>query len=206
MRGAGSSSHVVPLEGDGIPMVRLDDYAAEAGLARVDFVKMDVEGFEPAVLAGAVGLIGRFGPPILMEFNTWCLAYVQGFEARTFARHLWDAFTVASLNEDGAGTPAGGGDLGRFLHDNVVLHGTVEDVLLRPRPGGRLHGLRGRKPRRTSSGSAPWSWPCKPPPRGGSPRRYVPWAACSGASADGSWESEGRPCLAGRHAARPQPP
>ncbi len=141
MRGAGSSSHVVPLEGDGIPMVRLDDYAAEAGLARVDFVKMDVEGFEPAVLAGAAGLIGRFGPPILMEFNTWCLAYVQGFEARTFAKHLWDAFTVASLDDDGIETPAGGGDPGRFFHDNVVLHGTVEDVLLRPRPGGRLHGL-----------------------------------------------------------------
>ncbi len=141
MRGAGSSSHVVPLEGAGIPVVTLDGYMAEAGLARVDFIKMDVEGFEPAVLAGAVGLIGQFGPPILMEFNTWCLDYVQGFAARTFAEHLWEAFTVASLSEDGIETPAGGGDLGRFFHDNVVLHGTVEDVLLRPRPGGRLHKL-----------------------------------------------------------------
>ena len=140
MQGTGSSSHVVPSGQADIPMVTLDGYVAEAGLARVDFVKMDVEGFEPAVLAGAAGLIERFRPPILMEFNTWCLAYVQGFEAQTFARQLWDAFEVSSLGEDGTETPAGGGDVGRFFHDNVVLHGTVEDVLLRPRPGGRLHG------------------------------------------------------------------
>ncbi len=138
MQGAGSSSHVVPSGPAGIAMVTLDGYVAEAGLARVDFVKMDVEGFEPAVLAGAAGLIKRFGPPILMEFNTWCLAHVQGFEARTFAMRLWDAFEVASLNEDGTETPAGGGSVSRFFHDNVVLHGTVEDVLLRPRPGQRL--------------------------------------------------------------------
>ena len=141
MRGVGSSSHVAPSDEAVIPMVTLDGYMAEAGLDRVDFVKMDVEGFEPAVLAGAVKLIRRFRPPILMEFNTWCLAYVQGFEARAFARRLWDAFEVASLGEDGIETPAGGGDVGRFFHDNVVLHGTVEDVLLRPRPGERLHGL-----------------------------------------------------------------
>ena len=138
MRGAGSSSHVAPTGEAGIPMVTLDGYMAETGLSRVDFVKMDVEGFEPAVLAGAAGLIGRFGPPILMEFNTWCLAHVQGFDARHFAERLWDAFIVASLGEDGRETPAGGGDPARFFHDNVVLHGTVEDVLLRPRPGRRL--------------------------------------------------------------------
>ena len=141
MRGVGSSSHVAPSGPAGIAMVTLDGYVAEAGLARVDFVKMDVEGFEPAVLAGAAGLIERFRPPILMEFNTWCLAHVQGFEARTFAMQLWDAFEVASLNPDGTETQAGGGDVGRFFHDNVVLHGTVEDVLLRPRPGERLQRL-----------------------------------------------------------------
>ncbi len=140
MHGVGSSSHVAPSGQADIPMVTLDGYVAEAGLGRVDFVKMDVEGFEPAVLAGAAGLIERFRPPILMEFNTWCLAYVQGFEAQTFARRLWDAFEVSSLNGDGTETQAGGGDVGRFFHDNLVLHGTVEDVLLRPRPGRRLHG------------------------------------------------------------------
>lgn len=32
--------------GTDVPMTTLDRYVAEAGLTRVDFIKMDVEGFE----------------------------------------------------------------------------------------------------------------------------------------------------------------
>ena len=145
MQGAGSASHVAmnrtTLEtaaGGTIPMITLDDYVRERCLDRIDFMKMDVEGFEPAVLEGASSLVERFRPPILMEFNSWCLTYVQGFHARDFVEALWHAFDVTSIGRDGREVPAGDGSAARFLHDNVVLHGTIEDVLLRLKPEARV--------------------------------------------------------------------
>jgi FkbM family methyltransferase len=46
---------------------RLDDWAEAAGLPRLDFVKLDVEGAEPAVIAGAGATLRRFRPELLVE-------------------------------------------------------------------------------------------------------------------------------------------
>ena len=146
MQGAGSSSHVSLTADAGdtspgaIPMVTLDDYAATTGLDRLDFIKMDVEGYEPAVLEGGRTTIERFPPPVFMEFNTWCLAFIHGHDAREFAYRLWDAFEVLSVDRSGTERPAGEGSAARFLHDNVVLHGTIEDVLPRLKPGASVPG------------------------------------------------------------------
>jgi FkbM family methyltransferase len=45
----------------------LDEVAREHRLARMDVVKIDVEGFESDVLAGAGGCLERFSPAIVME-------------------------------------------------------------------------------------------------------------------------------------------
>lgn len=143
MQGTGSSSHVAANADAAIPITTLDDYARAAKLTRIDFIKMDVEGFEPAALAGGAESLARFQPPIFMEFNSWCLGYVQGYDARSFAHWLWDTFEVTSMNQDGTETAAGGGDISRFLHDNLVLHGTVDDVLLRVRDATALRRFTG---------------------------------------------------------------
>src|SRR5947209_6394987 len=50
----------------------LDRLVAEAGLSRVDMVKVDVEGFEAAVFRGAKGMLTGPAPPILIfEFLDW---------------------------------------------------------------------------------------------------------------------------------------
>lgn len=49
------------------PALRLDTYVAQKGLNRVDLIKMDIEGGEPAAIAGALQTLERFGPTILME-------------------------------------------------------------------------------------------------------------------------------------------
>ncbi len=50
-----------------VPTISIDDLAQ--GLDRVDFVKIDVEGAEPAVLEGMTATIERHRPTILLEFN-----------------------------------------------------------------------------------------------------------------------------------------
>lgn len=48
-----------------VPVRRLDDVLAEQGIGRVRFVKIDVEGLEPEVLAGARELLAAPEPPII---------------------------------------------------------------------------------------------------------------------------------------------
>jgi hypothetical protein len=48
---------------------RLDDILNELGIISVDFIKMDIEGSELAALKGAVDLLQRCRPPILIELN-----------------------------------------------------------------------------------------------------------------------------------------
>lgn len=56
----------VRTENVSVPTVRLDD---EIGDARVDFVKIDVEGHELAVLRGAAATLRRGLPPLLIEIE-----------------------------------------------------------------------------------------------------------------------------------------
>lgn len=49
--------------------MRLDDYAVENGLTRLDFVKLDVEGAEWFALTGARLVLARWRPMMLVEIN-----------------------------------------------------------------------------------------------------------------------------------------
>lgn len=125
-----------------VPLTTLDTFMDQSvGLSRLDFIKLDVEGFEPPVLHGGARLIERFRPPIFMEFNSWCLSFAHGFSAFGFAQALWDAFEVAAVDPSGETCPAGDGTCNGFLYENAVLHGAVDDVLLRLKPEGKVPRL-----------------------------------------------------------------
>jgi len=53
-------------QGEAVPMVSLDGYCARQGIGRVDYVKIDVEGYEADVLRGAREVLGR-NPDILVQ-------------------------------------------------------------------------------------------------------------------------------------------
>lgn len=59
-----------------VEFARLDDVLAEKGIARVDFIKLDVDGFEYKVLRGASGLLERDHPTIMMELGAYTLEAV----------------------------------------------------------------------------------------------------------------------------------
>lgn len=59
-----------------IKMTTLDRIITSLNIERVDFIKIDVEGFEFNVLKGAVNVISKFHPLILMEVdNQWLERY-----------------------------------------------------------------------------------------------------------------------------------
>lgn len=49
-----------------VPGVTLDDYCAHAGISRVDFIKMDIEGAELDAFKGATGLLSSPDAPVLV--------------------------------------------------------------------------------------------------------------------------------------------
>ena len=51
------------------PVVTLDDYCQKAHIARIDFIRMDIEGAEQKALMGAIGLIDRDHPHVLIEIH-----------------------------------------------------------------------------------------------------------------------------------------
>jgi FkbM family methyltransferase len=147
----GAGSHVTP--GDPaqhagpstvvVPMVTLDAYLRENGCAdrRIDFIKLDVEGFEPAVLAGARRTIETSRCPILMEFNSWCLLTCHNFNPLAFATALASAFDVHHIGPAGELVPIGDGSVGSILQANLIEHRCVDDLLVRVRPGAAVPPL-----------------------------------------------------------------
>jgi FkbM family methyltransferase len=64
---------------------RLDDIVLREGLSRVDVVKLDVEGSELRALKGAVGILERFHPMLLLEVSDRALCH-QGCNSA----QIWD--------------------------------------------------------------------------------------------------------------------
>lgn len=67
--------------------VVLDD--ALAWLPRLDVIKLDIEGHEPAALEGSRALIERFKPAMVTEFNPRCLVDLQGQDPGAFLDRLF---------------------------------------------------------------------------------------------------------------------
>ena len=130
----GAGSHVVGaghvsggIAASLVPAVTLDGM----NLPPIAFIKIDVEGHEPDVLAGARVLLARDRPLIHSEVNVWCLSAFAGHSPGAFVRSLWQAFEVGAPTRDGsiAALPDGYA----FLHDLITRRGGMADIVLRPR-------------------------------------------------------------------------
>jgi FkbM family methyltransferase len=76
----------------------LDGFRARAGLTRIDFVKIDVEGAELHVLRGGEATIERLKPVVMVEiedrhlerFGTHSSQIADWFAARDYRMSVWD--------------------------------------------------------------------------------------------------------------------
>jgi len=58
------SIHTVASRRVGVPLLKIDGIQ---GIQKIDFLKIDVEGFEPQVLEGAISVIQKFRPIVFIE-------------------------------------------------------------------------------------------------------------------------------------------
>jgi FkbM family methyltransferase len=75
-----------------VPVKRLDDIFPSLSLDRVDFMKVDVEGFELEVFAGAREIINTYRPIVFLEMNHWCLNIYRRISIPEFRERLTQMF------------------------------------------------------------------------------------------------------------------
>jgi FkbM family methyltransferase len=75
-----------------VPVKRLDDIFPELSLDRLDFLKVDVEGFELEVLAGAKDILNTYKPIVFLEMNHWCLNIYRQISIPEFRERLTQIF------------------------------------------------------------------------------------------------------------------
>jgi FkbM family methyltransferase len=76
-----------PTVNEKIVLRTLDSYVQGAGISRLDFIKVDIDGHEPSFVAGASQTLSRFRPLILMEFANLSL-WAAGSNAESLGRQL----------------------------------------------------------------------------------------------------------------------
>jgi len=78
-----------------VPVHRLDDVLDQTGLARLDAMKIDVEGFELDVFEGSKKTFDAYGPLVFMEMNHWCLSMFRRMTIPEFRERLLKVFPCA---------------------------------------------------------------------------------------------------------------
>lgn len=101
--------HIDSNRGELVPMKTLGTVFAKHNFKRLDFLKVDVEGFEIPILQGSMDIIRQYNPVIHLEFNTFChTVFEVGKGSRSLLRWLLDTFKhVYHINHvNGEITPA----------------------------------------------------------------------------------------------------
>jgi FkbM family methyltransferase len=75
-----------------IHVMKGDDFVRRQEIHRVDFIKIDVEGFEKQVIEGLTETIARDHPAVVLELNHWCLNVFQRMSVPDFLDFLRAVF------------------------------------------------------------------------------------------------------------------
>jgi FkbM family methyltransferase len=114
-----------------VPLTTVDSLVARHGLARLDLVKVDVEGFESDVLAGAAGTMARHRPTFILEFNAWTMLCNRNANPRRVLEEWLRLFPcVHALRGVARPEPVRPEQALAFLHDHLVKRRCADDLVL----------------------------------------------------------------------------
>ena len=122
-------------EGVEVPMLTLEELVRRSSLPRVDFIKIDVEGFEFPILQSACNFINAQRALVLFEFNSWCQLAFANVNPKTFLEWIFEHFAYVGILRQ---SPRGydlveqvrPDQLLYVLHDNLVTSGCVSDFVV----------------------------------------------------------------------------
>jgi FkbM family methyltransferase len=122
-----------------VPAKRLATLLRDHGISRLDFIKIDVEGFEYPILKDALDIINRHKSLVLFEFNSWCQLAFSNVAPLEFARWIVASFSHVFVVRR---SQSGGLALERvspdgalaLLHTNLVEDRTLTDILVTNAP------------------------------------------------------------------------
>lgn len=112
-----------------VPVKTIDQIVADLELPKVDFIKLDIEGFERDAIIGAEETIMRWDPLFYIEFNSWCQIALHNESPLRFYDFLSERFQYVYKIRENHMIPLEKGQGLHFLHENIVHHGCVEDVV-----------------------------------------------------------------------------
>lgn len=104
-----------------VPATTLDVFAAENAVGKIDLIKVDVEGAEPEVFAGAADLLRRHVPSnVLFEISTIPLKGMRHTIAEVIEPLLGFDYRIFALNTDGTTRPADRGEIEKTTFGNFL--------------------------------------------------------------------------------------
>ena len=120
-----------------VESVTIDDLVEDRDLERVDLLKIDVEGHEDDVLAGAEKTLVGLNPIVVLEFNLWTImAYSDDNPLRVLERLVGGFEYVGRILRDGSLLHIGPEDVVGFVHGCVTRGDCVHNLALRRRSVG----------------------------------------------------------------------
>lgn len=116
----------------------IDSWSAKVS-SPIDFIRLNVEGNEAHVLAGAAETLVRDRPVIFMEFNSVAIAFEARRSPLSFAETIWRLFDVFVVDDDGRLWER---DVRAFVLDNMLRHNCVDDIVLDLKPDQDARSIR----------------------------------------------------------------
>jgi FkbM family methyltransferase len=131
---ASAYGHIASV-GTEVPMTTLRDLIDRLALPSVDFIKIDVEGFEFAILKNALDVINEFGSLVLLEFNSWCQIAFADVNPKEFLAWIFDHFEYVGVLKHSADgydlvERVGKDQMLGVLHDNLVNNRCTTDLVV----------------------------------------------------------------------------
>lgn len=119
-------------------MDTIDSWSATVS-SPIDFIRLNVEGNEAQVLAGAAETLVRDRPVIFMEFNSVAIAFEARRSPLSFAETIWRLFDVFVVDDDGNLRER---DARVFVLENMLRHNCIDDIVLDLKPDQDARSIR----------------------------------------------------------------
>jgi FkbM family methyltransferase len=131
---ASAYGHIVTTGGVQVEAMTLASIVEARGLDRLDFIKIDIEGFEFKILKSSLEVLKKFRSVVYFEFNTWCLLAHSRTHPLEFLEWIFDNFPlVGKINRTSSQelvTPLLRQDIMSFLYANIFEDGCVNDLVV----------------------------------------------------------------------------